>query len=172
MKTWNETLEAAAVWVEFLQRDSLFDVPYRGSTDGIMVVTDARIANNFAGEQTDEFSNWLDITDGDESAFPDTFVWGYDRLDYRLRKECDNYFGFWSKNLNGAYEKFYQASNQVCSQVIELMFRDIKIIFNCYANDYFPPIWKRMLDVYLHDGFPCGWNGHYPEGRLVVFSNF
>jgi hypothetical protein len=55
MKTWNETLEAAAPWVEFLQRDSLFDVPYSGSTDGVMVVTDANIANNFAGAQTDEF---------------------------------------------------------------------------------------------------------------------
>jgi hypothetical protein len=170
-KTWAETFEAAAPWVEFLQRDSLFDAPYSGSVDGIMVVTDARVANNFAVKQTDEFSEWLEITNGDEAAFPDTFEWDYN-LHSRLRKKYNNYFGFASKNFNGADEKFFQASNQVCSQVIELMPRDIQIIFECYANDYFPPLWKRILDVYLHDGFPCGWNGHYPEGRLVVFSNF
>ncbi|MDR3159278.1 MAG: hypothetical protein LBU11_09825 [Zoogloeaceae bacterium] len=169
-KTWAETFEAATPWVEFLQRDNLFDVPYSGNTGGVMVVTDANIANNFAGAQTDEFDYWPDVSES-EHDFLETFEWDYN-LHSRLRKKYNDYFGLESKNFNGADEKFFQASGQVCSQVIELMFRDIKIIFNCYANDYFPPLWKRILDVYLHDGFPCGWNGHYPEGRLVVFSNF
>ena len=34
------------------------------------------------------------------------------------------------------------------------MYRDIEIIFQCYANDYFPKIWKDILEVYLNDGFP------------------
>jgi hypothetical protein len=33
MKTWDETLAAAAPWIEFLQRESLFDAPYSGSIE-------------------------------------------------------------------------------------------------------------------------------------------
>jgi hypothetical protein len=51
------------------------------------------------------------------------------------------------------------------------MYRDIGIIFQCYANDYFPTIWKEILEVYLNGGFSCGWDGHLPEGKIVVFSN-
>ena len=34
-----------------------------------------------------------------------------------------------------------------------------------------PPIWQSMKYVYLHNGWPCGWDGDYPRGRMVVFSN-
>ena len=30
---------------------------------------------------------------------------------------------------------------------------------------------KKILEIYLNGGFPCGWDGHLPEGKIVVFSN-
>jgi len=27
------------------------------------------------------------------------------------------------------------------------------------------------LYVFQHNGFPCGWKGDYPEGKMIVFSN-
>ena len=51
------------------------------------------------------------------------------------------------------------------------MKRDFRTLFNCYTSEVFPELWKDIFTVYLHNGFPCGWEGEYPEGRLVVFSN-
>lgn len=80
----------------------------------------------------------------------------------------NSYFSLADKDFNGADRKMTRSG--VCI-LVELMHRDIRMLLNCYANDYFPPIWRDILEVYLHDGFPCGWKGKYPSGRLVVFSN-
>ena len=29
---------------------------------------------------------------------------------------------------------------------------------------------QRLFDVYRMGGFPCGWKGEFPEGKLLVFS--
>ena len=57
----------------------------------------------------------------------------------------------------------------VAEEMMEIHFDKI---FNCYANNYFPPIWQNILQVYYEGGLPCGWSGLYPEGKMVVFSNF
>ena len=98
--------------------------------------------------------------------YPDSFEWS-SWVDYNLSK--NNFFGFESKAFNGADEKWTQ--HGVCL-LQELMMRDMKIILNCYSNEYFPSLWQDILEVYLNNGFPCGWNGRYPEGQMVVFSNF
>lgn len=45
-----------------------------------------------------------------------------------------------------------------------------KIIFNeyCSINNQF---FNNLLQVYLAGGWPCGWEGQYPKGKLVIFSN-
>lgn len=30
------------------------------------------------------------------------------------------------------------------------------------------PLFNEMFEVYRAGGFPCGWDGHYPDGRLVA----
>ena len=44
--------------------------------------------------------------------------------------------------------------------------------FKCYANDYFPCLMEKMMHVYMHDGYPCGWLGTREEGKILVFSIF
>lgn len=162
---WQALLEHAAPWVAYLNRPTYFDRPYHGAVSGKLVVTDAVVAFRYASDDSfDEFDEWESVSDRLD-IFPDGFEWK-SWIDYNLLKS--NFFGLASKHFNGADAKWTR--HGVCL-LQELMLRDMKVLLNCYANDFFPEIWRSILDVYLHDGFPCGWNGRYPQGELVVFSN-
>ena len=44
---------------------------------------------------------------------------------------------------------------------------------NCYLNNKYKknhPIWNMIEDAYFKGFWPCGWEGKYPEGKLVVFK--
>ena len=46
-------------------------------------------------------------------------------------------------------------------------------LFNCYLNNKYKknhPIWNMIEDAYFKGFWPCGWEGKYPEGKLVVFK--
>ncbi len=46
-------------------------------------------------------------------------------------------------------------------------------LFNCYLNNKYKknhPIWNMIEDAYFKGVWPCGWEGKYPEGKLVVFK--
>lgn len=55
--------------------------------------------------------------------------------------------------------------------LMDSLFDDFQfIIFNDYCginNQFF----NNLLQVYLAGGWPCGWEGQYPKGKLVIFSN-
>ncbi|WP_322089241.1 hypothetical protein [Burkholderia sp. BCC1999] len=165
MKTWQQILIAADVFVRFLERGSFYDRPYTGDLSGKFVTADAVDARRFATDDSfDEFDEWETVSDS-SNVFPDDFEWSL-LVKSQLRK--NGHWGIESKNFNGTIEKW---SDLTSFSMLELMRRDVEIIFQCYANEYFPSIWKDILNVYLNGGFPCGWNGRYPGGQLVVFSN-
>lgn len=164
MKNWDEVLEAASAFVNFLEQGNFFNKPFLISGD-YKIITDAKVGINYAtNDDFDSFDEWETVSYSYE-VFPESFEWSQ-RISAKLEK--NNFFDFYEKDFNGAVEKWEY--DESCL-LIELMYRDIEIIFQCYANDYFPKIWKDILEVYLNDGFPCGWDGHLPEGKLVVFSN-
>ena len=44
---------------------------------------------------------------------------------------------------------------------------------NCYLNNKYKknhPFWNMIEDAYFKGLWPCGWEGKYPEGKLVVFK--
>lgn len=164
MKKWEQILEEASPFVAFLERGNFFSTKFQLSGN-FTVITDAIIGRNYASNSSfDSFDEWETVSNSYE-IFPETFEWSQ-RVKAKLEK--NNFFNFEENNFNGAKQKW--DFDESC-MLIELMYRDIEIIFQCYANDYFPEVWKNILEVYLNDGFPCGWDGHLPEGRLVVFSN-
>jgi hypothetical protein len=178
IQNWDELLSAAKPLVEFLDRDTYFNLAYSGTVENCVIVTDAAVARNFATNNScDDFDDWETISD---SGYPPTFEWSR-QIDYNLQK--NRYFNLERKNFSRADEKW--TITGVSCPLIELMLRDIGILLNCYANNFFPPIWKNILEVYLHNGFPCGWdgrhpaangtrigwNGSHPVGKMVVFSN-
>ncbi|WP_193102279.1 hypothetical protein [Burkholderia sp. Z1] len=166
MKTWQQILTEADVFVRFLERGSFYDGPYKGDLPRKFVTTDVVAARHFATDDSlDEFDEWETVSDS-SNVFPNDFEWS--RL-IKVQLGKNGYWGIESKNFNGAVEKW---SDSTSCRMLELMCRDTEIILQCYANEYFPSIWEDILNVYLNDGFPCGWKGRYPDGELVVFSNF
>jgi hypothetical protein len=165
-KKWNDLLVSAGPLVAYLNRMSYFDRAYSGSRSARIVLTDADVAFKYASDDSfEKFDEWETVSDSPD-VFPDDFEWK-SWIDHNLLE--NDYFGLASKDFNGADVKWTQSG--ICL-LNELMHRDVRILFNCYANNFFPDIWRQILDVYLNDGFPCGWQGRYPEGELVVFSNF
>lgn len=164
MKTWDQVLDDANEFIIFLEKGDFFNSSFKCNND-YKIITDADVGIDYTtNDSFDDFDEWETVTDTPD-VFPKNFIWN-DRIKYKLSK--NNYFGFENKKFNGAKEKWIYG--EACI-LIELMRRDIGIILQCYANDFFPKIWSNILEVYLDGGFPCGWDGHWPDGRLVVFSN-
>ncbi|MFI8147053.1 hypothetical protein [Acinetobacter sp. ABJ_C5_2] len=164
MKNWDEVLEAASAFVAFLEKGNFFSRKFQ-THGNYHIINDATIGRDYAlNSSFDNFDEWETVSNSYE-VFPESFEWNQ-RISAKLEK--NNFFDFHIKNFNGALKKWEYEDSCL---LIELMYRDIEIIFQCYANDYFPKIWNDILEVYLNDGFPCGWDGHLPGGKLVVFVN-
>lgn len=163
-KKWDDVVASAGPLINFLHRDAYFNKPYNGNATAL-VLTDARAAVRYASDDSlVDHDDWETITDSLE-VFPPNFEWS-SWIDHNLAK--NNFFDIVTKDFSAADFKWTQGN--VCL-LHELMQRDIRILLNCYSNDIFPDIWQSILDTYLHDGFPCGWDGMYPSGRLVIFTN-
>ena len=164
MKTWDQVVESAAEFISFLEKGNFYNTKFSTEKD-YKIIFDANLGIDYAtNDSFDDFDEWETVTDTPD-IFPESFEWN-DRIKYKLKQK--KYFGFENQEFNGAKEKWI--TSEACL-IVELMYRDIGIIFQCYANDYFPTIWKEILEIYLNSGFPCGWDGHLPEGKIVVFSN-
>lgn len=164
MLTWQQTLIAAQPWVNFLERHTFFDTPYTNTLDA-HVITDAQLGIDYATNDTfTHFDEWQTVTNAPE-IFPEHFIWS-EQITRQLSK--NRYWDLQNKHFCGATDQW---NTETSCPLIELMYRDIEIIFQCYANHYFPNIWQDILTAYLHNGFPCGWSAHRPQGKLVVFSN-
>lgn len=162
---WSDLLATAKPLIDYLSRESYYQAKYSGPTAGKLVITDAIAAMAYSiDESGDHFDDWQTITDSC-GVFPVEFEWKR-WISHNLNN--NNYFNLARKSFHGAETKWNRSG--VCLMQ-ELMHRDIKVLLNCYANNFFPDIWTEILHTYLNDGFPCGWNGRYPTGQLVVFSN-
>lgn len=165
INNWNDLLLNAQPLINYLGRASYFQDKYSGKTNDRLILTGAALAIKYALDDSgDVFDGWEAVSDS-PNVFPGNFEW-MRWVDYNLKK--NNYFNLAAKDFNGADTKWTQAG---ACLLLEFMCRDIRILLNCYANGVFPKIWQDILEVYLEDGFPCGWDGRYPDGRLVAFSN-
>jgi hypothetical protein len=166
MKAWDDVLIDAKLLFDFLGREKFFDAPYNGTTSGRKVFTDPAPCFEFAQNQSgDGFEDWQTLLD---NATLD-FEVGYSGF---IRKKITKALGdgLYQKDFSGADLKFSRLPG--ISLLFNNMEGDMERLFYCYLNGKFPPIWEQVLDVYLYNGYPCGWIGRYPEGELVVFSNF
>ena len=164
MKSWDEIMIAAEPFVKFLINGDFFATQYGGAIDGLVIIDPEEAINYATNDSFDDFEEWETASDAPE-VFSSSFKWSQ-RIDRQLLKE--NYWGIETANFNGADKKL--TANGVCI-LKELMIRDVRNIMHCYANDDFPKIWKNILDVYLDNGFPCGWSELKPRGKIVIFSN-
>jgi hypothetical protein len=164
-ENWEQLIAKAKPLVDYLHRDEYFDRGFSGDRSANLVISDPEVGIDFASNDSfDTFDEWQTVSDSPD-VFPPEFEWKR-WIDFNLRK--NDYFGLREKNFNGADTKWTRGDGCL---LIELMHRDVRILLNCYANDSFPEVWKSIQSAYLHDGFPCGWDGKLPAGKLVVYSN-
>ena len=43
------------------------------------------------------------------------------------------------------------------------------LLSNCYKEFYHEPLFDAILSIYEQGYFPCGWQGRFPEGKILVF---
>lgn len=147
-KTWNQILESAQPVVDFLSSDSFFSCPYDGDREKFIVTTSPEEARYLLGDEWDE---WQEIIDAQQFPDSDDFDWHY-IIGPKLGKT--NCLGALDKDLHGADKKL--TIEGVVNFLEETMPYYMKILLNCYANNYIPEIWKDILYVFQHNGFPCG----------------
>ena len=98
MKKWNDILESAQEFVDFLEKDTFFDKPFT-NTMNALVVTDAKLGFKYANQDDEDqdFPAWLPFSRA-EGAFPDSFEF-YDSVRYGLKKNND--FNLEQKDFSG-----------------------------------------------------------------------
>jgi hypothetical protein len=50
------------------------------------------------------------------------------------------------------------------------MSADLEACFKNEAYGFPSKFYKTLLDAYLSGGWPCGWLGKYPEGKMIVLD--
>ena len=163
MTIWHDTLLRATPFVDFLKDGKFFSKPYHGRIDAL-VIKDPKIAMKLSTSYDMEgFLIWEDVVD----ELPENWEF-FEIVDEELKK--NKWFGYADGDYHGVDKKMLMDGGY---QVFEdQMYGAVNSIFQFYANNSFPPIWEKILHVYLHDGFPCGWEGDLKDGRVVVFSNY
>ena len=161
-KVWRDTLVRAEPFVDFLKSGHFFSRPYHGNIDAL-VTTDPKFAmQSSTGHEWEGFSNWTDLWD--ELPAPEV---NYEQaISDELKKV--QYFGYEAGNYHGADIKLLIGNHMVFE---DQMYGFVMKAFKCYANDHFPELMEKMMHVYMHDGYPCGWLGTREEGKILVFSN-
>jgi hypothetical protein len=151
--------------VDFLSREKFFDTPYNGTTTGRKIITDPALCYDFAQNQSeDNFEDWQSLLERELSGFEVEYP---GHISKKITKKLGE--GLYQKDFSGADLKLSPVPG--ISLLFNNMEGDMERLFYCYLNGRLPPLWEQILDVYVHNGYPCGWNGRYPEGELVVFSN-
>lgn len=160
MKTLQEVFLLEPELVNFLQKMDFFDRRYNGHSDGILVINDPKLADEYFHQESD-FGDWSDIQNSDWGDFdePPSPEFMSESLD------------FVAKNIVSS-EKNFHGANLVLENLQDNIISDICSIFEFDCMELpLPPVWQLIKYVYLHSGWPCGWDGVYPAGRMVVFSN-
>ena len=90
-----------------------------------------------------------------------------------LKLSTDEDDNFWDEYAVPAIEKKLN-SLHLEEGLKDSLFSEIDAdLFNCYLNNKYKknhPIWNMIEDAYFKGFWPCGWEGKYPEGKLVVFK--
>ena len=160
MKNFDEVLIAEPELVAFLRRTDFFDKPYFGDDRNFLIVKSPESADEFFHKVTDR-GDWSDIQNsncGQIDEFPSSeFV--------------ERNFDFVTDCLDAQVKNFHHAT-EAAENLTDNMASDFCRMFDFACMEMeFPPVWKLIKYAYLHSGWPCGWDGEYPEGRMVIYSS-
>ena len=160
MKNLSEVLLAEPDLVSFLNRKDYFGEKYNGLLEEYLVITDPIQADYYFHLDAD-YGNWNSIQNSDWGEIEE--LTSPEFMSESLTFVAENILDE-SKSFHGAEVVLENLQDNIISDICGFLeFGNIEI--------HTPPIWQSMKYVYLHNGWPCGWDGDYPRGRMVVFSN-
>lgn len=153
-RNWSEVRFAAGQLLDFLSRTTFFDRPYGGDARTHRVIFDISEAVERSTDDSGErFQDWQELLESVTPAWPD------------MPREIERRI---IEHLDQMTSKLY--SNAFDDTLINNMQGDIARLLHCHAYGEMHELWKAVEQVYLDGGMPCGWEGCYPEGRMIVFS--
>lgn len=153
-KNWSEVLIEAKPLFDFLDRQVLLDKPYVADRAAQRVIFDLSQAEKFATDDSGvNFVDWQSLLEAFTPAWPE--------MPRKIEKEILLVLDRITQN------EYPHVRSEV---LINNMQGDISRLLHCYAYGEVPQLWKEVQQVYLNGAIPCGWEGPYPEGRMVVFS--
>ena len=160
MKNLSEVLLAEPDLVSFLNRKEYFGEKYNGLLEEYLVITDPIQADYYFHLDAD-YGNWNSIQNSDWGEIEE--LTSPEFMSESLTFVAENILDE-SKSFHGAEVVLENLQDNIISDICGFLeFGNMEISI--------PPIWQSMKYVYLHNGWPCGWDGDYPRGRMVVFSN-
>lgn len=67
--------------------------------------------------------------------------------------------------------KKHNFSEEISKELInEISFNIISIFMADFYSEYYQCVfYENVLKIYLAGQLPCGWDGKYPEGRIMVY---
>ncbi|WP_426171402.1 hypothetical protein [Pseudoduganella sp. R-34] len=153
-KNGSEVRLAAGQLLDFLSRPTFFDQPYTGDLKTHRVIFDISEAVARSTDDSGErFEDWQDLLESVTPAWPE------------MPREIERRT---IELLDQMTSKLYPSA--LNETLINNMQGDVARLLHCHAYGDVHQLWKAVQQAYLDGGMPCGWEGRYPEGRMVVFS--
>ncbi len=175
MITLEEILKSQNRVIELLNRNQLFGTPFAGLSGDVVTTRDVRLADRYSWMQ--DVSELDDLTrtaidagfSGDFSFWPGLREEELANLKHDKPKIQNNVSKFLSdhvwKNLS-----LPMLLEQQTNSIRDEIFVDFH---GALLNEFFgrpSALFARILEVYEQGGWPCGWLGKYPEGKLIVLD--
>lgn len=138
-----------------LLRPVFFDKPYVGNSKGHRIIYDLDEATHCSTDDSDDaLENWQGLLESVTPAWPEMPR----KIERHILQALDQMTG-----------KCY-FSDSHCA-LVNNMQGDMARLMHCYAYGTVHQLWKAVQQAYLDGGMPCGWEGRYPKGRMLIFSN-
>ena len=139
-------------------KNNLLEVSGNYQNNQWKIIQDISVAQRYAYQQYDLETVWADLRESNSLI---------------LKLSTDEDDNFWDEYAVPAIEKKLN-SLHLEEGLKDSLFSDIDAdLFNCYLNNKYKKnhlIWNMIEDAYFKGFWPCGWEGKYPDGKLVVFK--
>jgi hypothetical protein len=175
MITLEEILTTRNRVVDLINRNRLFEEPFAVLGDNVFVTTNIRLADcyswmqdiselgDLAGKAADakltgDFEFWPGLRERE---------WSYLKQDRpKIQNKVSDYLSdyVWKKLLLPKHLE--EETNSMRDEI----FVDFQ---GALLNEFFgrpSVLFTRILEVYEQGGWPCGWLGKYPDGKLIVLD--
>lgn len=146
--------------MNFIYNSKMFN--NRGFITNAEVINDFGEAQNFAWSQdlNEDYTVWEYV----KSVESENIVEKVYNLDFAsLQDELYEYFGNHINNANDFLPFDYIDINEEVEGDLTMC------ALNRLVNGKTDNFYERIFDIYKQGGWPCGWKGAYPNGKIIVY---